>query len=102
MKVAIEDPVASVLNAPLEPLRHGGLWFVGPDVPIDLLIASGRAFGHLPWHPGIGTPFADGTLVEEPDPTRSLGDLGAWLPGLKAGDLAASELNPVLYGGERA
>jgi hypothetical protein len=41
--------------------------------------------------------FADGTLVDEPDPTRNEGDLKAWLPGLKPGDLAASPLNPVLY-----
>jgi hypothetical protein len=41
--------------------------------------------------------FADGARVEEPDPTRNAGDLKSWLPGLKAGDLAASELNPVLY-----
>jgi Phytanoyl-CoA dioxygenase (PhyH) len=41
--------------------------------------------------------FADGTRVEEPDPTRNEGDLKAWLPGLKAGDPAASELNPVLF-----
>ena len=41
--------------------------------------------------------FADGARVEEPDPTRNEGDLASWLPGLKAGDLAASELNPVLY-----
>jgi ectoine hydroxylase-related dioxygenase (phytanoyl-CoA dioxygenase family) len=44
--------------------------------------------------------FADGARVEEPDPTRNAGDLKAWLPGLRAGDLAASELNPVLYAGE--
>jgi hypothetical protein len=41
--------------------------------------------------------FADGTRVEEPDLTRNAGDLAAWLPGLSAGDLAATELNPVLY-----
>jgi len=41
--------------------------------------------------------FADGARVEEPDPTRNAGDLKAWLPGLKAGDIAATELNPVLY-----
>jgi hypothetical protein len=41
--------------------------------------------------------FADGACVEQPDPTRNAGDLRAWLPGLAAGDLAASELNPVLY-----
>jgi len=41
--------------------------------------------------------FADGARVEKPDPTRSAGDLAAWLPGLREGDLAASKLNPVLY-----
>jgi ectoine hydroxylase-related dioxygenase (phytanoyl-CoA dioxygenase family) len=41
--------------------------------------------------------FADGARVEEPDPTRNAGDLKSWLPGLRAGDLAASELNPVLF-----
>ena len=41
--------------------------------------------------------FADGTRVAAADnPAREL-DLGAWLPGLAAGDLAASPINPVLY-----
>src|SRR5690606_38530408 len=28
---------------------RGGIGFVGPDVPVDVLLASGRPFGHLPW-----------------------------------------------------
>jgi hypothetical protein len=80
MSAAIEDPVASVLKAPLEPLRHGGLGFVGPDVSMDLLIASGRAFGHLPWHAGISTPFADGVL-ESGFPGWSRSILEQWHQG---------------------
>jgi hypothetical protein len=42
--------------------------------------------------------FADETKVTDPgdNPHRN-NDLRTWLPGLKAGDLAASELNPLLY-----
>ncbi|MET0292203.1 MAG: 2-hydroxyacyl-CoA dehydratase family protein [Steroidobacteraceae bacterium] len=36
----------------------GGTGFVGPDVPIDLLMATGRPFGHLPWNIRP-TPWAD-------------------------------------------
>ena len=58
MSVA-NDPVDTVLRAPLAGLRAGGIGFVGADVPIDLLLASGRAFGHLPWDAAHATPFAD-------------------------------------------
>ena len=34
------------------------LGFVGPDVPVELLLASGRPFGHLPWNTSA-TPHAD-------------------------------------------
>lgn len=41
--------------------------------------------------------FADGGCVSTPDnPNRQL-DMETWLPGLKPGDLAASELNPLIY-----
>ncbi len=42
--------------------------------------------------------FADGTKVTDPgdNPHRNI-DLRTWLPGLNPGDLAASELNPLLY-----
>jgi hypothetical protein len=79
MSAAIEDPVGSILAAPLAPLRHGGLGFVGPDVPIDLLLASGRAFGHLPWYAG-STPFADGVL-ESGFPGWSRSILEQWHQG---------------------
>ena len=32
---------------------------VGFDVPVDVLLASGRAFFHLPWIKGRATPLAD-------------------------------------------
>jgi ectoine hydroxylase-related dioxygenase (phytanoyl-CoA dioxygenase family) len=43
------------------------------------------------------TYFADGTRVMEPDHQHRRLDLEEFLPGLKGGDLAASELNPLLY-----
>jgi hypothetical protein len=41
--------------------------------------------------------FADGMRVADPgsNPSRA-DDLNAWLPGLKPGDLASSDLNPVV------
>jgi ectoine hydroxylase-related dioxygenase (phytanoyl-CoA dioxygenase family) len=43
------------------------------------------------------TYFADGTRVMEPNHEHRRVDLNEFLPGLKGGDLAASELNPLLY-----
>jgi ectoine hydroxylase-related dioxygenase (phytanoyl-CoA dioxygenase family) len=40
--------------------------------------------------------FADGTRVTEPINKHQQADLDAWLPGLKPGDLADSDLNPIL------
>jgi len=42
--------------------------------------------------------FADGTRVGPADNQARELDLGAWLPGLREGDLAASEINPLLFG----
>jgi hypothetical protein len=42
--------------------RPGGpsvLGFVGPDVPVEVLLATGRPFGHLPWRTDGNTPWAD-------------------------------------------
>lgn len=39
--------------------------------------------------------FADGAKLLEPDNPHRANDLKSWFPGLKPGDLAASELNPV-------
>ncbi len=41
--------------------------------------------------------FADGTKVGEPQNENQRNDLSGWLPGLKPGDLAASEINPLVY-----
>lgn len=41
--------------------------------------------------------FADGTQVGSTDNPSRESDLREWLPGLQPGDLAASELNPLLY-----
>lgn len=35
------------------------LGFVGPDLPIEVLMATGRPFGHLPWSTDGLTPWAD-------------------------------------------
>ncbi len=41
--------------------------------------------------------FADGVRVAPIDNPNRQSDLDSWLPGLKSGDQAASELNPLLY-----
>jgi hypothetical protein len=43
--------------------------------------------------------YADGARVTEPDNFNRRRDLDRWLPGLKPGDLAASELNPLVSRG---
>lgn len=40
--------------------------------------------------------YPDGTVVSPADNDNRKADLAAWLPGLKPGDLAASELNPLV------
>ena len=42
--------------------------------------------------------FPDGMRVATPENRRQASDLGRWLPGCVPGNLAASDLNPVLYG----
>ncbi|MGD0361714.1 MAG: phytanoyl-CoA dioxygenase family protein [Bryobacteraceae bacterium] len=41
--------------------------------------------------------YADGARVKEPDNFNRRRDLERWLPGLRPGDLAASELNPLVF-----
>ena len=43
--------------------------------------------------------FADGARIAEPDNFNRRRDLARWMPGLGPGDLAASELNPLVYRG---
>jgi ectoine hydroxylase-related dioxygenase (phytanoyl-CoA dioxygenase family) len=41
--------------------------------------------------------YADGARVTEPDNFNRQRDLERWMPGLKPADLAASELNPLVF-----
>jgi ectoine hydroxylase-related dioxygenase (phytanoyl-CoA dioxygenase family) len=41
--------------------------------------------------------YADGARVTEPDNFNRRRDLERWMPGLKPGDSAASELNPLVF-----
>ena len=41
--------------------------------------------------------FADGARVMEPDNDNRRRDLARWMPGLKPGDLAATDLNPLVF-----
>jgi len=41
--------------------------------------------------------YADGTRIMEPDNEHRKVDMEVFHPGLKPGDIAASELNPLLY-----
>jgi len=41
--------------------------------------------------------YADGARVTEPDNFNRQRDLERWMPGLKSGDLAAGELNPLVF-----
>jgi ectoine hydroxylase-related dioxygenase (phytanoyl-CoA dioxygenase family) len=41
--------------------------------------------------------YADGARVTEPDNSNRQRDLERWLPSLRPGDLAASELNPLVF-----
>jgi hypothetical protein len=59
MSTPAQDPVTRLLSKPHQQMRAGGLGFVGPDMPVDLLLASGRPFGHLPWMADAPTPWAD-------------------------------------------
>jgi len=52
--------LAEALEVSLESSGRGdAVGFVGPDVPIEVLLASGRPFGHLPWLATDATPWAD-------------------------------------------
>jgi ectoine hydroxylase-related dioxygenase (phytanoyl-CoA dioxygenase family) len=46
--------------------------------------------------------FADGTRVMTPNHEHRQADLAEFLPGLTPGDLAASDLNPLLYSSDEA
>jgi hypothetical protein len=71
-----------LLQNPFAAWRASGdaVGFVGYDVPIDVLLASGRPFGHLPWRVAGATPWADRWLESSfPYWTRSI--LEQWHAG---------------------
>src|SRR5690606_38534985 len=54
---------------------------VGVDLPVEVLLASGRPFGHLPWRTDGHTPWADQWLESGfPGWTRSI--LEQWHAGV--------------------
>lgn len=50
LDAVLADPLATVAKP---------LGYVGGDIPVDLLLATGRPAVHLPWHCGVPTPLAD-------------------------------------------
>jgi 2-hydroxyglutaryl-CoA dehydratase, D-component len=51
------------LASPVALTRSGdAIGFLGPDVPVEVLLASKRPFGHLPWRSDGHTPWADARL----------------------------------------
>ena len=74
-------------------------------------MAAGDATFHAGWtlHSAPANPtgtlravmtviyFADGVRAMEPETPGQHADLAAWLPGVQPGQLAVSELNPMLY-----
>jgi hypothetical protein len=75
-------PVELRLDDPLRDYRQrsDGVAFVGPDVPIEVLFASGRPFGHLPWRADAPTPWADQWL-ESSFPYWARSILEQWYQG---------------------
>lgn len=68
----ITTVVEEILRAPLA-VAKGGIGFVGADLPVDLFVASGRSFGHLPWRAEGTTAWADRWLESGfPGWTRSI------------------------------
>lgn len=59
--LAVQNVIDGVLADPIAALGKAGdgVGFVGPDVPIDVLLASRRPFGHLPWRATGETEWAD-------------------------------------------
>jgi hypothetical protein len=82
MTEAFTTALANTLAAPLAPFRAQDrpLAYVGFDVPLDVMHASGRAFCHLPWQKQRATPLADRWLETAfPGWARSIAE--DWLSG---------------------
>lgn len=75
-------------------------------------MAAGDATFHAGWtlHSAPGNPtermrevmtviyYADGTRILEPDSNARRRDMERWFPGQRPGDVAASPINPLVYG----
>ncbi len=69
------------LADPLAALGGGdGVGYVGADVPVEVLLATGRPFGHLPWRTDAATSWADQWL-ESSFPLWSRSILEQWHAG---------------------
>jgi hypothetical protein len=82
MSTALFKTLAATLADPLAGIdvRDAPIGHVGFDIPLDVLLASGRPFCHLPWVPGRATPLADRWLESAfPGWARSI--LEDWLRG---------------------
>ncbi len=83
----------------------------GYEIAVGVAMTAGDATFHYGWTlhgaPANATDrtrevmtviwYADGARVTEPDNFNRQRDLLRWLPGLKPGDLAASDLNPLVF-----
>lgn len=70
--IELARKLQTVLAQPLAAAR-GAIGQVGPGIPIDLLLATGRPNLHLPWRFGRATPVADRYLESSfPGWARSL------------------------------
>ncbi|MDQ2641391.1 MAG: 2-hydroxyacyl-CoA dehydratase family protein [Pseudomonadota bacterium] len=70
------------LAEPVAALGGGdGVGYVGADVPVEVLLATGRPFGHLPWKADVATPWADQWL-ESSFPLWSRSILEQWHAGM--------------------
>jgi hypothetical protein len=69
------------LADPLTALAGGdAVGYVGADVPLEVLLATGRPFGHLPWRADGETPWAD-LWLESSFPLWSRSILEQWHAG---------------------
>ncbi|MEP7311107.1 MAG: 2-hydroxyacyl-CoA dehydratase family protein [Pseudomonadota bacterium] len=78
----MEQTVDRILADPLRTARSvgQGIGYVGADVPLDLLLATGRPSCHLPWIADRATPVADQWLESSfPGWARSM--LQDWATG---------------------
>ena len=85
------ETIARALGVSLPPFgREVAIGVVGPDLPIEVLLASGRGFGHLPWQAAGPTAWADRWL-ESSFPFWARSILEQWHAG------AFDELGTVVF-----